>query len=328
MKSKQIIFWFLLVFIALGMIEATLRLYFYQIDSKYPLAIMRTMHMVKNNIVYNFLPEKPIGIWQNDPRFGYSHIANSHGIHETPDFKVSYTIGPDKDRYILKPTKPIGKLLFLGGSYTFGHGVNDDENYPYILSTYWQRWSIVNKAVMGWGTSHAYQTLLDEIDSENPPSVVIYSMINHHIIRNFARKSWVSNLAKYQRNHSYYDLVDNNLIFKGVVNESTNLVDPPDIENKELALTNKFLGRMQEICLEHNIKFVVILLSQSRKHPFPVAIHETLIDNKISTLDLTALKIRGFEMDEHHPNPNDHRHIADAIASSFIPNILSTIIHP
>ncbi len=314
MKLKQLAYWILTAFICLCIMDATLRLYFHPTDSRYPLAIIHAFHIAKNNILYKITPEKPIGIWEGDPRFGYSHIANSIGTHETPEFKVTYTIGADKERYTPKPENPVGKILFLGGSFTFGHGVNDNEISPYILSAYWKHWTVVNKAVMGWGTSHAYMTLLDEIKSDDPPSVIIYGMIPHHIDRNYIRNSWVKTLSKYHRDHPHFEIVGNHLIFKGLVNASSNLVDPPDIDNRELELTSKFLGTMNELCLEHNIRFIVVILRQGK---LPDAIYKSLSDDKIQTLDLSELK---FSVDEHdkHPDRNGPKQIADAIYASFI----------
>ena len=234
---------------------------------------------------------------------------------------MTYTIGPDKERYIPKATAPVaGKLLFLGGSYTFGHGVNDNETYPYILSRYWRHWSITNKAVSAWGTVHAYMTLLDEVNSENPPSVVIYSMISHHIQRNYIRKEWVNNVAKHlDGGHPHFELERDHLEFKGIVNASSNLVDPPDFKSRELALTKKFLTEMKEICQKHHIPFVVVFLDYKR--PIPSSIVKTMLNHKIQILDLSSIKIKGFQNDSH-PNRDDHWHIANAIATSFIPEIL------
>lgn len=263
----------------------------------------------------------PIGIWERDAQFGYSHMANSSGTHETPDFKVTYTIGGDKERYIPVPESPVGQILFLGGSFTFGHGVNDDENYPYILSTDWTRWHIVNKAVMGWGTSHAYMALSKVMKSDNPPSMVIYAMIPHHVERNYIRKSWVKIITEHDRGHPHFELIDKNLAFQGVVNGPNSLEDTPGMHDKEIELTKAFLVEMQNICHKHHIPFIVILL----RHNVPYAINKTLIENNILVLDLSEIKIEGFTKDEH-PNHNDHKRIADAISDSFIPEILKSIL--
>ncbi|MDF1587597.1 MAG: SGNH/GDSL hydrolase family protein [Gammaproteobacteria bacterium] len=317
-KLKPFILWLLMGMISFCILEGLLRLYFFQTDSQDPFAIVRVYHFVKNKAI-DLMHEDSAHIWQQDPRFGYSHIANASGIHEKADFKVNYTIGPNKERVIPKPADPVGNILFVGRSYTFGHGVNDDENYPYILSRYWRNVAIENKAVSGWGTVHAYMTLQDEVKKGKRPDVVIYSMIAHHTKRNYIRVHWVKQITQLLGNHPHFELIDDQLVFEGVVNGSSKLIDPPDIENKELALTQKFLSQMQKICLEHGIKFVVVGLDYKR--PIPSDIIKTLDDNKIRFLDLSSVKIKGFTVDPH-PTPDDHRLIADAIAQSFIPDMI------
>src|SRR5712692_5277614 len=147
MKVRWFVFGTLMVLINLCVIEIALAEYFFQRTSKYPLAIVHYWYAAKKILLYRMVPAYT-GIWERDARMGYSHIANARGTHRESDFEVLYTIGKDKERYIPAPAKPQGRILFLGDSFTFGHGVNDDENYPYFLSRHWPEWQIVNKAVM------------------------------------------------------------------------------------------------------------------------------------------------------------------------------------
>jgi hypothetical protein len=128
--------------------------------------------------VFSVLPEQRIGIWKHDAVYGFSHIPSARGVHGTVDFKVSYTIGPEQERYVPAPPQPRGRVVFLGDSMTFGHGVNDDEPYPYLLSRHWTDLRIVNKAVMGWGTAHAYLALSEELSSASQVPLRLVVCIN------------------------------------------------------------------------------------------------------------------------------------------------------
>lgn len=312
-----------MILINLCVLEITLSILYFQRNSQFPFAIIHLWHIAKITIHRKILV-KPIGIFESDPVFGYSHIANSRGNEKTPDYEVTYTIGNNKERYIPISQRPQGKILFLGCSHTFGEGVEDDENYPYLLSKiYWLNWHIENKAVMGWGTSHAYMLLSQEIESDNPPSAVIYGMIPNHITRNYIRKSWVKRVAQYNREHPHFELIDGNLIFQGLVNVANSKEDNPELHNKEVEMTISFLVGIRNMCKQKRIPFIVILLPQGRL-TLPYVIIRTLVENKIPFLDLSEMKNEGFPHDGH-PNRNDHKRIAQAISKSSISEILQSL---
>src|SRR5581483_10984107 len=118
------------------------------------------------------------------------------------------------------------------------HGVNDVENYPYLLSRYWPEWQVVNKAVMAWGTSHAYMVLAEELESARPPSMVVYATTPDIILRNYKRRSWVKYLSQYDRDHPYFEIVDGKLAYQGIVaSVADGEPDSPELRDKELELT-------------------------------------------------------------------------------------------
>ena len=69
-----------------------------------------------------------IGIWRTDPVFGYAHVPSTEGHHVLPEsFDVVYTIDGSGNRVTPRTTAPLARILVLGGSFSFGHGVEDDE---------------------------------------------------------------------------------------------------------------------------------------------------------------------------------------------------------
>jgi hypothetical protein len=161
--------------------------------------------------------------------------------------------------------------------------------------------------------------LAQEMESDDPPAVVIYVMIPQHVKRNYIRMSWVKTLAKYDRDHPHFELIDGKPMFKGVVGVPNSLTDTPEMRDKEIELTKAFLIEMQNISHNRQVPFIVILLGKYHL----ANIYKAMIENNIKVLDLSGIKLEGFSSDGH-PNRNDHRRIAEMILDSFVPKVLES----
>jgi|GEM_PF-2497894 len=323
-KFKRFLFWILLIMISLGAVEIIVSVYYFQTRSRYHCSLHYLWDESRRILYRDILAANTkIGICTQDPELGYTHKRNSKGTHNDCDFKVTYTIGPDGERFIPKPAHPVGRIHILGGSFAFGIGVNDEETFAYLLSQHWPDWYIINKAVMGWGTSHAYITLSRALKSDHPPDVVIYIMIPHHITRNYIRKSWVQFIAKWDFKHPHFELVDGKPEFQGIITLDQSQDDYPGMRQKEIELTQAFLENMHRLCDEKQIPFVVVLLPGMVRMP-PYSITKVLTENHIGVIDLSEMKLEKFLFDTH-PNRNDHKRIADAIQKSFLPELLENI---
>ncbi len=317
-KFKWFIFLILSMMISLCAVEIVVSVYYFQTRSRYHWSMHYLWDEFERILYRNILRvNTKIGIFKEDPELGYDHKCNSKGIHNDCDFKVTYTIGPEGERFSPKPAQPVGRILILGGSFAFGVGVNDDETFPYLLSQHWPDWHIVNRSVMGWGTSHAYIVLSRALKSDHPPDIVIYAMIPHHITRNYIRKSWVKFITKWGFKHPHFELVDGKLEFQGIITLDQSQEDYPGMRQKEIELTKAFLANMHRLCAEKQIPFVVILLNGMP----PYSITKVLADNHVGVIDLSEMKLEKFRFDTH-PNRNDHKRIAEAIEKSFLPELL------
>lgn len=249
-----------------------------------------------------------IGIWQTDPVYGYRHIPGSHGRHtKAGSFDVAYTIDDSGNRVTPVPGTETGRVLVLGCSYTFGHGVEDDQSWPWRLGEARPGIRVVNRAVMGWGTVHALISLEDEL-LNNPPDLVLYGWIPGHLRRNYIRHSWVSTLASFDRLHPHYELGDTQLEHRGVIDLSRALPDStPGLNATEELLTLAMLKRMHELCEEAGIPIVLLRLGNSKRNQHVV--DRLLKDSGVRVLDLTGLaggRLRG----DGHPNPRWHTNVA------------------
>jgi len=205
--------------------------------------------------------EEFIGIWENDPVLGFRHIPGAVGRHRKDDsFDVTYTIDDDGYRVTRDPVENGGRVIALGGSFTFGHGVEDDESWPAQLGQRWPHLKVVNAAANAWGTSHALLVLERELKRETPV-LVLYGWLRPHTDRNSIRHRWVSVLAKYGRLHPHFELGPEGLEFRGVVGlEDAEPESTLGLDEKARNLTVAMVKKMHHLCEAAGVPFVVVPL--------------------------------------------------------------------
>ena len=292
--------------------EALLSILIFQQSSRHSLALVATG---KRLIRIGFHRLAPTGIFEDDPILGYRHRRDVVGKHRDLDFSVRYTIDADGNRMIPEPQNPRGRIVFLGGSYTFGHGVEDSETFPAILARdLWPDWRVVNQAVQGYGTAHALLQLEKELEGNSPPKAVIYPFLNGHIIRNYINEEWVSSLSIFGRRHPHFEIERDRPIYKGVI--TMDEAKPVSAETRaiEQRLTILMLQKMQALCRERGVAFFVVLLPGER---WPPSVAVALFQLERPPLDLSQFRMESFSEDGH-PNPADHRYFAEQIAKSSI----------
>lgn len=268
-----------------------------------------------------------MGIFEAHPKFGYAHKPNSIGRHVAPLFDVKYTIGSERERVIDAPESPRGRILFLGASFTFGWGVEDNQTYPYVLATgEWKDWHVVNKAVNGWGTAHAYMLLGEELESTTPPDMMIYSMIPDHVCRNYIRTAWLKMLGGSDRGHPHFELLHGKPRFQRVVQFEDAVEDEAVVRQKELALTAAFITEMNQLAEAAEVPFFVVLLPQRFEVAcgsvdWPPSLFQMLGAGGVSLVDLSEVKPQMQWLDAH-PTAEGHRILAKAIAESAAFDVL------
>lgn len=142
-----------------------------------------------------------MGYIHEDGVLGYA-LNGSIRVHSRRYFKqeliydVIYTINSDGLR-IVPPTREgqhKGCVVFLGDSFTFGDGVNDDETFPYQVGLKTEgQYSIYNFAMSGYG-AHQMLALLQSgrIDRvlRCSPTQFVYWAIPSHVERTAGLVPW------------------------------------------------------------------------------------------------------------------------------------------
>ena len=96
-------------------------------------------------------------------------------------------------------------ILFLGDSFTFGDGLNDNQTYPWLVQQALPRSRVLNFAVPGYGTCQALlelQNLSNKIDLRG--AVIIYGFSQFQERRNLPDPRIAWEFASVSTNGEYY----------------------------------------------------------------------------------------------------------------------------
>lgn len=149
---------------------------------------------------------RPEAVWNPSPRnaLGYSYAPNVADLRSTlvaPEtqgtrviYDVFYNIDERGNRSVPDGNaadRPVA--LFVGGSFTFGEGLNDAETLPNWFARF-SGMRVINAGMHGYGSHQALKLLEDdELYARRvgtPVALVIYRMHPDHILRAAGYKSW------------------------------------------------------------------------------------------------------------------------------------------
>ncbi len=150
--------------------------------------------IVKRTVRHNILGWAPI---KNQVVFWRRYFGN------TLLFDVVHTI--DDNGLRISPEKlgrhPPKCILFFGGSFTFGAGVNDDETMSYLVGLrHHETFRVYNFGYSGYGVHQMLAALQhrivdDTIDCQ--PKYAIYLGIPDHVRRSADKTAWANRAPKY-----------------------------------------------------------------------------------------------------------------------------------
>lgn len=256
-----------------------------------------------------------------DPRWGHGGIPNIVAHHHHREFEVDYSLDGEGWRVMPTPKAappsppplPVGEILFLGCSFTFGIGVEDGETYPAVLAAGpWSSFRVRNHAHSAWGTTHALLFLEHRLRAEPKPAAVFYAWISRHARRNYRRKSWhqQSGLP-----FPHFELEEGRPRFLGMLKPvEADLPDGPDLDHAEAEMSLALVRALGRACAERDIPFFVLALYDGEPKP-DLVLPRLRAEEGLALIDLTRESDDLYPLNLH-PTKFYHRAIARALASN------------
>lgn len=224
----------------------------------------------------------------------------------------------------ISPPSKAQKVLFIGDSFVFGEGLDDEETLPWRLQMQQPRLEVINHAVGGYGTCHAMLRLgqVKELLSAN--DIVIYGFSSFHEERNSADPRYDYPIALSSPSHqSGYPRCK--VTNKGIESEDSRRWDPiiplagrsaisrivtdawltwiaRESIAKQRELTHALISELRKISAEQGASFVVLLqdLSPAKADEY----RAFLSQSQIEFVDGTEIAARtDLKLPDGHPGP-------------------------
>ena len=199
-------------------------------------------------------------------------------ISERVVWECTQTVANDGSRIV--PRRPVSGPVWgcFGGSFTFGHHLNDDETIPAVLQTADESIRVYNYGINGHGTADVYFQIQKRFAEHPSMSCCIYFMIDGHINR-VGLPDW--HLARMEVNleRPRFTLIDGALAYLGKARDSVGpiwrlhielcrkvwllrrlnrmLFDPSDAA---MTTTQGLVTAMRQICEQRGCRFLLVRL--------------------------------------------------------------------
>lgn len=245
------------------------------------------------------------------------------------------------------PAENSPEVLFLGCSYTYGYGVNDDASFPAIVQQKHPEWAVHNAAVVGYGTVQHLLQLKKRLEHD-PPDAVVLSLSSVHFQRTVLAQQYRANLRIGYRRSSHQ--VDNSMEqarfpfmtdchnvqyadWESLYTEipgrywsaTANFLQiqydraaDPDCDPVEV--TRCIIQQMHDLCKKQHIPFGIICLDKTQE---TVQLEKGLKDVPWKNIGF-SFKHRRYTHLPHdsHPNEKGHRKIAGSVLP-FLETLMS-----
>lgn len=274
---------------------------------------------------FELSPESGAQLSQSDPVVGWSPVPGATVQRSSPDFDVTYTIDgvgarlvPGADAVANRPL-----AVILGGSFTFGHGVEDSEPYPAVLQRLWPDMELRNRAANGWGPGQVMLSLKRDLAESDRVRLGVYGWLPFHNLRAYRRHSWLSELDE-GLGLPQFELVRGRPRLTGLAGRDDTVPDEePGLRETEREITEALISEMARLSREADARFVMVLLPhRPQEAPSPEIaenMRRYLAATGIPHLDLLSepelLDPSLYLPNDGHPTPEWHARIAAVTAS-------------
>lgn len=137
--------------------------------------------------------------WEYSPDLGYApkpgSQARTQGYYDDKMvYDVTYTIN-DLGLRITPSSKSDLGMIFFGGSFTFGDGVNDEESIPYQVGVMTgDRYRVFNLSYSGYGPHQMLSSLENNLAEKAvggvTPAYIVYQALPYHVMRAVGMTEW------------------------------------------------------------------------------------------------------------------------------------------
>ena len=224
-------------------------------------------------------------------------------------------------------------VIFLGDSFTVGHGVKVNERFSDILKNELQNYEVINLGVNGSNSKEQFSTLKNylEIEKRDVP-LLVYQYFGNDI-----EKSHTENKTFFLKNNDtkksiLYDLIINNSFFINYVYWSFSQKNNVEYKNELIKYYSNSVifkrhltevSKITDFCLKNKIQLITIIFPfmddfESSQTIYIDRIKQHFKGRDISTIDVSALKFKNRSLVvnnfDAHPSAYVHSIVADTIA--------------
>ena len=263
-------------------------------------------------------------IYIQDDITGWSNKEGSFNVKIDEGNIVQYNILKDGSRYSgynSDDEMQKDKIILIGGSFTLGQAINDNETFAFKIQTKLDNYEVKNYGSGGFGTYQSYLKLKQLYNKFENIDYVFYSFVDHHEIRNIVDPSWLEYLSKlakepvklpYSRLNSSKELIEHPPLEYMILPLSDKSVVISKIQKKIMRLklftknekkmiTKKILLKIKELTKLHGSDFIMVnLLSDESDN---VYYKEFAKKNRIEYFNCRLeLNDKNTVKNEGHPN--------------------------
>jgi lysophospholipase L1-like esterase len=119
--------------------------------------------------------------FQSNERYGYTLKSNFHQLYHYPKDDIKIDVRTNslglRDREYDLSRKNVKRVLLLGDSFTFGEGLDVEENFDNkleaLLNTIEEQYYVINTGVGGWGTIQQTRYAKDHFQLFDPSFIIL-----------------------------------------------------------------------------------------------------------------------------------------------------------
>lgn len=241
------------------------------------------------------------------------------------------------------------KFIIVGGSFTQGWGISDEETFPWKLQQQFPYLNVLNYGTGGYGTYQSLLLLERVLQASRKVKAVLYCYTQWHEERNVATSDWLDTLSRFSKRKQVY------IPYATIDRDGALTRNPPESfptwplreslvtvtmaekfymnlktlrrsSQQTTLVTQKILMELSDACRRHGADFIVALLSCSEDYSNHYL--QFLRNNDIKAADCVSPVTAEMAADDgRHPNGRLNSLYSERIAH-VLRNWNPTLFHP